>query len=406
MSDLSRRVLFWTPRVLVAFASALSVAAAQTSSPVLSGSEIVDRVSPAVVLVLAGSSPQEVSTMSSGVIVRAEGVILTAYHGVKGAQAVRVQLKNGEIFDRVELVGVDERRDIAALRITGTGLPTLPTVGLADVQAGERVYVISHAENLKWTASDGIVSAVRLADEVPGAGQGYRVVQFTAPVSPGSSGGVLVDAQGRALGIVVGAFVTGQNVNFAVPLEAVWGLAQLSPGTPFGKGTDLRAPIPEPTATPEPKPLPPRGPEVFGGNAPMVQPLNPSGPELSRAIESRDPIQLLRSFRTLYIVSKTVWLKQDLMQEALIKQPSLASWGVAIVSDPTVADVRLSVDRVLFTWTWTYEMVHQNTGIVLGTGKYNAIAGGAGADRIAQGVVARIAEARGLPPPTTPPKQK
>ena len=393
--------------ILLIFALSLFVAAAQTSSPALPGNQVVDRVSPAVVLVLAGSGSQEVSAISSGVIVRSEGVILTAYHGIKGAQAVRVQLKNGEMFDRVELIGVDERRDIAALRITGTGLPTLPTVGLADVQAGEPVYVISHAENLNWTASDGIVSAVRLADEVPGAGKGYRVVQFTAPVSLGSSGGVLVDAQGRALGIVVGTLTPGQNLNFAVPLESVLGLAQLSGGTPFAKGTELRAPTPESTApTREPKPLPPRGPEVFGGNAPVVQPVNPSGPELSRPIESRDPMQLLRSFRTIYIVSKTVWLKQDLMQQALMKDPALQAWGVAVVSDPTLADVRLSVDRVLFTWTWTYEMVHQNTGIVLATGKYNAVAGGAGADRIARAVVSRIAEARGLPATPAAPKQK
>lgn len=388
-------------------ASQFSLAAQQTSLPALPGNQVVERVSPAVVLVLAGSGAQEISAIGSGLIVRSDGVILTTYHAVKGAHAVRVQLKNGELFDRVELVAVDERRDIAALRITATGLPTVPTVGLAEVQAGEQIYVLSHAKSLNWTASDGIVSAVRLADEVPGAGKGYRVVQFTAPVSPGASGGVLVDAKGRGLGIVVGTVSGGQNLNFAVPLESVLGLAQVSGGTPFANGTDLRPPTPEPmTPAPEPIPMRPRGPEVFGGNAPAVQPVNPSGSELSRPIESRDPMQLLRTFRTIYIVSKTVWLKQDLMQQALNKEPALTAWGVAIVSDPQVADVRLSVDRVLFTWTWTYELVHQNTGIVLGTGKYNAIAGGAGADKIAQAIVSRIAEARGLPTATVEPKKK
>ncbi len=393
--------------ILLFLASMLSVAGAQTSLPTMPGNQIVERVSPAVVLVLAGSSAQEVSAIGSGLIVRSEGVILTTYHVIKGAHAVRIQLKNGEIFDRVELVAADERRDIAALRITGTGLPTLPTAGLAEVQAGEHVYVISHAENLNWTASDGIVSAIRLADEVPGAGKGYRVVQFTAPVSSGSSGGVLVDTQGRCLGMVVGTVSGGQNLNFAVPLESVLGLAQGSGGTPFAEGTGLRSPTPEPiTPAPEPKPMRPRGPEVFGGNAPVVQPLNPSGSELSRPIESRDPMQLLRTFRTIYIVSKTVWLKQDLMQDALMREPALAAWGVAVVSDPQVADVRLSVDRVLFTWTWTYELVHQNTGIVLGTGKYNATAGGAGAATIAKAIVSRIAEARGLPTGVAEPKKK
>jgi hypothetical protein len=114
----------------------------------------------------------------------------------------------------------------------------------------------------------------------------------------------------------------------------------------------------------------------------------------------------MRDFRTMYIISRTVWLKLDLMQQALHRQTALRSWDVALVADPKVADVRLTVDRVLFTWTWTYEMVHQNTGIVLASGKLNATAGGAAADKIAEAVVQRIGESRGAPAASPAPKNQ
>ncbi len=373
--------------------------AAQTQPRTAAGVDLFERISPSVALILVGEG-NKVQRQGTGLNVQPSGVLLTAYHVVKDAQAVQVQFKNGETFDRVELLAFDDRRDVAALRITGTGLPTLPVAALADARAGQEVYVVSNAGSLSWTASSGILSGVRTADEVPGAGHGYRLLQFTAPISPGSSGGVLTDAQGRALGIIVGTASGGQNLNFAVPIESVLGLAQASGGTLFAPGSQLQKASREPTPPPAaPVRAPKRTAEVFSDPAqgPEIQPINPGGAELSNPIESRDPIHLMRDFRTIYIISRTVWLKLDLMQQALQRQPALGAWGVALVADPKVADVRLTVDRVLFTWTWTYEMVHQNTGIVLASGKLNATAGGSAADHIAQVLVQRIAESRGMP---------
>ncbi len=373
--------------------------AAQTQSRTAAGADLFERISPSVALILVGEG-DKVQRQGTGLNVHPSGVLLTAYHVIKDAHAVQVQFKNGETFDRVELLAFDERRDVAALRITGTSLPTLPVTALADARAGQEVYVVSHAGGLSWTASSGILSGVRTADEGPGAGHGYRLLQFTAPISPGSSGGVLTDAQGRALGIIVGAASGGQNLNLAVPIESVLGLAHASGGTLFALGSQLQKASREPSPPPAaPVRAPKRTAEVFAdpGQGPEIQPINPGGAELSNPIETRDPMHLLRDFRTIYIISRTVWLKLDLMQQALQRQPALRAWGVALVADPKVADVRLTVDRVLFTWTWTYEMVHQNTGIVLASGKLNATAGGSAADHIAQVLVQRIAESRGMP---------
>jgi len=74
---------------------------------VLTGEQVVDIVSPSVVLVLVGEGGERASRQGSGVIVRPEGVLLTAYHVVEGAHQVQVKLKNGEVFDKVDLIATD-----------------------------------------------------------------------------------------------------------------------------------------------------------------------------------------------------------------------------------------------------------------------------------------------------------
>jgi serine protease Do len=123
----------------------------------------------------------------------------------------------------------------AAIRIAASRLPVLPWADLAMVNAGDPVTVIANPAGLPWSVSSGVVSATRLADEVPGAGKGYRLLQFTASSSPGSSGGVVLDSRGAALALVVGELPKGQNLNFAVPFDGVLGLADAAPAKNFAQ---------------------------------------------------------------------------------------------------------------------------------------------------------------------------
>src|SRR5713101_9617613 len=97
------------PVAAALFALRLSSAMAQTTEPALSGDQIVDRVSPAVVLILVSSGDGQVSGIGSGLIVSSDGIVLTANHVVKGMREVQVRLKGGDVYDRVELVATDER---------------------------------------------------------------------------------------------------------------------------------------------------------------------------------------------------------------------------------------------------------------------------------------------------------
>jgi S1-C subfamily serine protease len=110
----------------------------------LTSEEVVARVSPSVAVVLTGAGAGRLSGVGSGVIVRSDGILLTAYHVIKDAREVQVRLKTGEIYDRVELVAVDERRDVAAIRIPAANLPAMVVAPLDEARLGESPSHILH----------------------------------------------------------------------------------------------------------------------------------------------------------------------------------------------------------------------------------------------------------------------
>lgn len=334
---------------------------AQEATP-LTSEQVINRISPSVVLVLTGQGGGRLEAIGSGVIVRENGLLLTAYHLIKNAHEVQVRLKNGETYDKVELLGFDERRDVAALRIAAKGLPAIPS---ASTEAGQRVYVVSNPAGLNWSAAEGLISAVRLADDVPGAGSGYQLLQFTAPVSAGSSGGLLVDEQARMLGVIV-ASKNGQNLNFAVPVNSVIGLADAAFGTPLGSGGNLRLSRPE---------LPPS----------------------SAAVASTDTVQRLREVKTVYIRSNTSYFEPVQLQNELRKRPEFAAWQLLIVDDVKVADAMIEVDRPLFTFTFTFTLTDRKTSVLLASGKVTAWDGNLAAPGLAREIIKQIKVARPLP---------
>jgi hypothetical protein len=341
-------------------------AAAQQTQPAnaVSPQAILERAKASSVIVLAGEGSGRLHSIATGVIVSKDGVILTALHAVKGALEVQVRLADGDVFDRVELLGTDERRDIAALKISAGGLPALQPSSAAPAM-GDPVYAVTNADGLTWSATEGIVSAVRPASEVPGAGSGFHLMQFTAPVAPGSSGGALVDRAGALIGIIT----RGQgNIAFAVPIESVMGLPDSSHPVPLGSGAALQLP----TAA-----------------AAQV-------PQSSAAIADAKPKQILKNAKTIYIHSKTSFLTVDTLDRALTQQKGWNELGLTIVQDPRVADLFIEIDRPLFTYVHTFVIVDKKTSIVLASGKVTAFDGTIASGGLAKDIV-KIFAAQRLP---------
>ncbi len=344
---------------------AVSLSAQQISSSP-DANTIFEHTKAATVIILAGEGAGRLHSIATGVVISKDGVLLTALHAVKGAAEVQVRMANGEVFDRVDLLGSDERRDVAALKISAGALPALAAGSTTNLAQGDPVYAVTNADGLVWSATEGILSAIRLAEEIPGAGSGVRLLQFSAPVAPGSSGGALVDRSGALIGIITGS---KGSAGFAVPIESVLGLPESSRRITLGSGASLQMPAKE---------------------AALV-------PQSSAAIAGSDPKQLLKDARSIYIHSKTSFLTVDTLDRALALEKDWPNLGLTIVQDPRVADLRIEIDRPLFTYVHTFVIVDKRTSIILGSGKVTAFDGTIASGGIAKNRVKIFSSAR-IPP--------
>lgn len=158
------------------------------------------------------------SRQGSGILIDPSGRILTNHHVIRDAKSARVKLASGDVYEEVQVLADDARRDIAVLQIPGFDLPSLQMGNSDSVRIGSPVVLIGSPLGLENTVSTGIVSGRR---QEP---QGYQLIQITAPASPGSSGGAVLNAQGAVVGIAVSQMQAGQNLNFAVPINYARGL--------------------------------------------------------------------------------------------------------------------------------------------------------------------------------------
>ncbi len=159
--------------------------------------------------------------LGSGVVVDAAGLIVTNAHVVEGTETVHVRMPSG--LDRTaHVVGLDRTLDVALLRVANAvGLRAAPLGDSARLRTGEFVVAIGNPYGLHHTVSLGIVSAKARALSVGGP----EMLQTDAAISPGSSGGALLDLHGRVVGITTMMF-TGTStdnigLNFAIPINVV-----------------------------------------------------------------------------------------------------------------------------------------------------------------------------------------
>jgi S1-C subfamily serine protease len=199
---------------------------AEAGRPAPENLEELSRLATAAV-VLVEVQAGERSRQGSGFIVDQEGVILTNYHVIRNATNATVRLSSGDIFDRVSVLAVDERRDLAVLKISGFGMPVLELGNSDSVRIGTDIIAIGSPLGLENTVSTGIVSGRRTEPK------GFQLLQITAPASTGSSGGPVLLRDGRVVGIAASQFRNGQNLNFAVPINYARGLLAGLGGEPI-----------------------------------------------------------------------------------------------------------------------------------------------------------------------------
>ena len=162
-----------------------------------------------VLLVMEDANGQPLS-LGSGFFVR-DGVVASNLHVVEGAARGYAKIIGQKAkYDIEGITAVDPERDLVVLRISGAPAGTLAFGNSESVQVGETVYAVGNPQGLEGTFSQGIVSSIREVGT-------DKLLQITAPISPGSSGGPVLNAKGEVIGVSVATFRGGQNLNFAIP---------------------------------------------------------------------------------------------------------------------------------------------------------------------------------------------
>ncbi|HEY6452309.1 MAG TPA: trypsin-like peptidase domain-containing protein [Steroidobacteraceae bacterium] len=191
---------------------------------------VVERAGAAVVSVNVGRERRGgivPSGAGSGVIVTPDGYLLTNQHVVQGAAHVQLTLIDGDSL-KAQLIAEDASTDLAVLRAEGSGLPFAALLPSQRLRVGQLVVAIGNPFGFEATVSAGVLSAHGRTLRASDGRLIEGIVQHTAPLNPGNSGGPLVDARARVVGINTAIIAAAQGIGFAVPAAtADWVIAEV-----------------------------------------------------------------------------------------------------------------------------------------------------------------------------------
>ena len=168
----------------------------------------------AIVSIIMGNKDGPIA-QGTGFFISKNGAILTNYHVIRNGDRAIAEFPDGRTVAIDGVLAFNKTRDVAIIKAHGDNFRTL-TLGNSDqLDVGDEVVAIGSPEGLESTVSNGIVSAMRTLEEKG------KVLQITAPISHGSSGGPLFNMAGEVVGITSSGIEEGENLNFAIPINDV-----------------------------------------------------------------------------------------------------------------------------------------------------------------------------------------
>jgi S1-C subfamily serine protease len=161
----------------------------------------------------------------SGFIVTADGRVYTNSHVVEGADSVTVILKDGRRF-KGEVVGNDPTADVAVVKISSTGLPTVKLGDSDELLPGQAAIAIGNPLGLDNTVTQGIISATGRSGADFGGSARVDFIQTDTAINPGNSGGPLINSRGEVIGINTAIIQGAAGIGFAVPIGTAQRIAE------------------------------------------------------------------------------------------------------------------------------------------------------------------------------------
>lgn len=192
--------------------STLTNASDTKSNREMTAAEIYAACSPAVFYIEVFDAKENIIGAGSGFFISSDGKAVTNYHVIEDASYAKVTLADGETtYDVTGIYDYNAEQDVALIKVSGKDFPYLTPGDASYIIGGAAVYAIGSPRGLNNSISEGIISNVNREIE------GTNYIQITAAISPGSSGGALLNNQGKVIGITSAGLTDSQNLNFAVP---------------------------------------------------------------------------------------------------------------------------------------------------------------------------------------------
>ncbi len=227
---------------------AMPSGAVKVNGPILSYADVVDRVAPAVVTIRSsrrvrapqqfpffddpffrqffggavprrGGGTQVEHALGSGVVVRADGYLLTNHHVIDGAEDIKVDLSNHKTYS-AKVVGSDPPSDLAVLKISASDLTVLELGDSDKVRVGDVCLALGNPLGVGESVTAGIISAKGRSTDTVGGGSFQDFLQTDAPINQGNSGGALVNTRGELIGInsqILSSNGGNIGIGFAIP---------------------------------------------------------------------------------------------------------------------------------------------------------------------------------------------
>lgn len=282
--------------------------------------------------------------IGSGIAVSTDGYILTALHLVKNANRISIKLSSGEIYDDAKIIQKDERRNIALLQVIAGGLKTLASRTSEEPAVGTEITIVSNGAGDNTPINkNAVFNGNLLADNIAGAGTGYRLFLFETKATENQIGGLLLDGKGRPIGIVT-ANPEVKLQNIAVPFSSISGLI------PMVKADNKT--VGEPNQT-------------------VIKAITETKPaEIKETVKKTVPTaaEVLRDAKTVYVKSHTGFIKTPAFIAELMKNTDFAEWGWSFTTDKQNADLIIEVDRLALVIKFTFKVYSIKHGIIIASG--------------------------------------
>jgi S1-C subfamily serine protease len=181
---------------------------------------VVNTVGPAVVSISIGKESREPGFdpigAASGFVITPDGYILTNSHVTSGFKKIEASFLDGKRLSAIP-IGNDPTTDLAVVRVNASGLPYATMGDSSEIHVGQLVIAMGNPFGFESTVSTGVISALGRTLRSQEGRLIENIIQHTAPLNPGNSGGPLLDSRGRVVGINTAIIVMAQGIGFAIP---------------------------------------------------------------------------------------------------------------------------------------------------------------------------------------------